>query len=94
MNSAILDAANETITVTANGKRKRIRKVAATATQVANKGASGDLRAGKMLLEMASRAEAEKEAAMPTDIPLTQSDQEIVEAFLADFLKHIEENGR
>jgi hypothetical protein len=93
VSSAILKAATATVTATENGKRRKIRKLDATAAQLANKGASGDLRAGKLLLDMTARAEAEREAAMPSDIPLTQSDQEIVEAFLADFRRHIEENG-
>ncbi|MCB2047667.1 MAG: hypothetical protein KDE32_05490 [Novosphingobium sp.] len=94
VSSAILEAANATVTVTENGKRRKIRKVKASATQIANKGAAGDLRAGKLMLEMAAKAEAAEKAAAPVDVPLAQSDQEIVEAFLADFLKHIEENGQ
>lgn len=92
--AAILTAANATVTATENGKRKRIRKVDATAAQLANKGASGDIRAGKLLLDMAAKAEAAEKAAAPGEAPLTQSDQEIVDAFLADFLKHIAEEGQ
>lgn len=94
VNSAILKAANDTVTVTVNGKRRKYSKADATAAQIANKGASGDIRAGKMLLDMTSRAEAAQEAAMPVDVSLTHTDQEIVEAFLADFRSFIAENGQ
>lgn len=90
--SSVLKAANAKVTVTENGRRRQVRKIDVAATQLANKSASGDPRSSKMLFDMAARAEAEQEAMAPTDTPITQSDQEIVEAFLADFLKHIEEN--
>lgn len=93
VSSAILTAASATVIATENGKRRKIRKLDATAAQLANKGASGDIRAGKLLLDMTARAEAERQAAAPSDTPLTQSDHEIVDAFLADFRKHVLENG-
>ena len=94
VNSAILKAANDTVTVTVNGKRRKYSKADATAAQIANKGASGDIRAGKLLLDMTSRAEAAQEAAMPLDVPLAHTDQEIVAAFLADFRNYLEEEGQ
>lgn len=90
VSSAILKAATATVTATEGGKRRKIRKLDATAAQLANKGASGDLRAGKLLLDMTARAEAERDAAAPAETVITQSDEEIVEAFLADFVKHLE----
>ncbi len=93
VSSAIMQAASATVTATENGRRRKIRKLDATAAQLANKGASGDLRAGKLLLDMAARAEAQQLSAVPTDAPLTHSDQEIVERFLADYRKFIEEGG-
>jgi len=89
VHAAILDAANATVTATENGKRRKIRKVDATAAQLANKGASGDLRAVKVLLEMAARAEAENSAMAKVEEPLTPSDQEIVERFLADYRQYL-----
>jgi len=72
--------------------QRRIRKLDATATQIANKGASGDLRAGKMLLDMAAQAEA-RDAAQTAPETLTISDQEILDDFLAEYRKHLEEGG-
>lgn len=91
VSSAIMKAATATVTATENGRRRKIRKLDATAAQLANKGASGDIRAGKLLLDMAVRAEAQQLSAGPTDPPLVQSDQEIVERFLAEYRKFIEE---
>lgn len=93
VSSAIMKAASATVTATENGRRRKIRKLDATAAQLANKGASGDLRAGKLLLDMAARAEAQQLSAVSTDAPLNHSDQEIVERFLADYRKFIEEGG-
>lgn len=91
---AIIKAANATVTATENGRRRKIRKIDATAAQLANKGASGDIRAGKLLLDMAARAEAQQMSTAPIDVPLAQSDQEIVDRFLADYRKFIEESGQ
>jgi replication-associated recombination protein RarA len=89
---AIVTAMNKTIVASENGRKRRIRKLDAAATQIANKGASGDLRAGKMLLEMADRAAAKDEARAAPET-LTISDQEILDDFLAQYRKHLEEEG-
>jgi hypothetical protein len=46
----IMSALNEPVTVTQNGRRKRITKIEAMTTQLANKGASGDPKATQLLL--------------------------------------------
>ena len=90
VSEAILNAMNKTVAANENGRKRRIRKLDATATQIANKGASGDLRAGKMLLDMAAQAEA-RDAAQAAPETLTISDQEILDDFLAQYRKHLEE---
>lgn len=90
VSEAILTAMNKTVAANENGRKRRIRKLDATATQIANKGASGDLRAGKMLLDMAAQAEARDAAQAPPET-LTISDQEILDDFLAQYRKHLEE---
>lgn len=92
VSEAIVTAMNKTIVASENGRKRRIRKLDAAATQIANKGASGDLRAGKMLLEMADRAEA-KDAAQAAPETLTISDQEILDDFLSAYRKHLEEEA-
>lgn len=90
VSEAIITAMNKTVAANENGRKRRIRKLDATATQIANKGASGDLRAGKMLLDMAAQAEA-RDAGVEAPETLTVSDQEIFDQFLADYRKHLEE---
>ena len=90
VSEAIITAMNKTVAANENGRKRRIRKLDATATQIANKGASGDLRAGKMLLDMAAQAEA-RDSAEAAPETLTISDQEILDDFLAQYRKHLEE---
>ena len=90
VSEAILTAMNKTVAANENGRKRRIRKLDATATQIANKGASGDLRAGTMLLDMAAQAEA-RDAAQAAPATLTLSDQEILDDFLSQYRKHLEE---
>jgi replication-associated recombination protein RarA len=92
VSEAIITAMNKTVAANENGRKRRIRKLEATATQIANKGASGDLRAGKMLLDMAAQAEA-RDAGHAAPETLTISDQEILDDFLAEYRKHLEEGG-
>ena len=90
VSEAIITAMNKTVAANENGRKRRIRKLDATATQIANKGASGDLRAGKMLLDMAAQAEA-RDSAQAAPETLTMSDQEILDDFLSAYRKHLEE---
>jgi hypothetical protein len=90
VSEAIITAMNKTVAANENGRKRRIRKLDATATQIANKGASGDLRAGKMLFDMAAQAEA-RDVGVVAPETLTVSDQEIFDQFLADYRKHLEE---
>lgn len=93
VSDAIIAAMNKTVAANENGRKRRIRKLDATATQIANKGASGDLRAGKMLLDMAAQAEAREAAQAPPET-LTLSDQEILDQFLAEYRKHLDGEGK
>lgn len=89
VHAAILKAGRATVTATENGHRRKIPKIDAAATQLANKGASGDLRASKLLLDLTARAEVEQQTAAPSERPLSQSDQEIVDRFLEEFRRQI-----
>lgn len=93
VSKAILDAARGKVTVSEKGKRRSIKKIEAEAKQVANQGASGDLRAARMLLEMCARAEVEQNDAAPTDAVLSLSDQAIADRFLAEYRRHLEEGA-
>ena len=80
--ATILREMNASVIITENKKRKSISKLAANAKQVANKGASGDIRAAKLAIDYALKAERESEGppALPT---IVLSDMEIVKRFLA-----------
>ena len=73
---------NASVPVTENQKRKNISKLSASLKQVANQGASGDLRAAKLTLDLALKAEREQEA-LPQAPPLTENDRDIVNRFIA-----------
>jgi replicative DNA helicase len=90
VSEAIITAMNKTVAANENGRKRRIRKLDAAATQIANKGASGDFRAGKLLLEIGAQAEA-REATHAVPETLTISDQEILDDFLAQYRTHLEE---
>jgi hypothetical protein len=48
----VLEALNEKVTITENGRKRTITKCEALAKQVANKGAGGDLKSIKFLFEI------------------------------------------
>lgn len=93
VSAAIVSAMNKTVTANDNGRKRKVRKLDATATQIANKGASGDLRAGKMLLEMAARAE-ERQSSLAVPEALTRGDEDILNDFLAEYRRHLEAGGQ
>ena len=70
LNEEIARELSAKVTITENGKRKRVSKLSASAKQITNQGASGDLKADK------ERAEA------PGTVSLTESDTEIVGRFI------------
>lgn len=74
----IRKALDAKVTMTEGGRRKRISKLQAGATQWANKAASGDLRAGKLAFDLAIKEEQQTSAANGTE-SISESDLEIVE---------------
>jgi hypothetical protein len=82
VNETILREIKAPISVTENNKRKRISKLQANAKQIANLGASGDLRAAKLAVDFALRAEG-AQVSEPAPLPITQNDRAIVERFIA-----------
>jgi hypothetical protein len=85
---AVRDAYNAKITVNEAGKRRRITKKEATATQLANKSALGDPRATKMGLDIIQREEDREAAKVPPPPEfLAAEDQAIVERLVARLLR-------
>ena len=82
VNDIIMREMTSSVTVTENGKRKRITKLAANAKQILTQGASGGLQAAVKSVNLAYKAESGA-AALATPLPLTQNDREIVKRFIA-----------
>lgn len=59
LNQVVSEALNEQVVVTQGGKRYTISKLRAALTQTVNQAASGDLRATKVLLELARHVDQE-----------------------------------
>lgn len=82
VDASLMKALQEPVTVTENGRRKRIPKLDVTTRQLVNKGAAGDHRATKLALDMAQKAEERAQQA-PSSPTLSQNDEEIVARFVA-----------
>ena len=93
VDAAMLGALSEKIIVTEQGKRKRKSKLDITAAQIANKGAGGDLRAAKMALDQARKAEERAEAGAINAPIMTQADHEIVARVIARLARIISEGN-
>jgi hypothetical protein len=73
------DALNETVTITANGRRRKITKREAVIKQLVNKSASADARSLKILLDLMLRLEARARAsAAPTTPAIGPGDEEVL----------------
>jgi len=71
------------VTINEGGKRKRVTKRDAAAAQLANKSASGDLRANKLAFDIALKAEERAAMAAPAPENITAADAEIVKRLIA-----------
>ena len=65
----LVDALNEPVFVTTNGRRRKITKHEAVIDQLVNKSTSADLRATKMLMDMMKDAERKAGIAEPPTTP-------------------------
>jgi len=89
---ALLAAAlDETVYVTAKGRRRKLTKREAIITQMVDKSASADLRATKMLIDMMKDAEHKAGAAAPPPEPrpLAAADEEVVQQLVARLRRQI-----
>lgn len=79
----VVDAAlHEPVVVTENGKRKTITKLEAMTKQLVNKGASGDARVAKMLMDFIRVVEAQAASDDDGKPVLKQDDREAMSSFL------------
>lgn len=93
VDAALIGALSETVMVTEQGKRKRKSKLDITATQLANKGAGGDVRAVKLLLDQARKTEQRAESNAVRAPVMTKSDHEIAAMVIERIAKVLEQGG-
>jgi hypothetical protein len=75
----------EKVVVNENGQRKTITKREAAFKQLANKAASGDLRALQLLVNLSREAETRESESQPNSLTLSESDQKVMERILKRF---------
>jgi hypothetical protein len=91
----LVAALDEPVTITINGRRRKITKREAIVAQMVDKSTRADLRAIKMLIDMQKEAEAKAGAASPEPAELTApaklatEDREVVELFVARLRRQI-----
>jgi hypothetical protein len=91
VDAAVTKALQEKVMVTEQGRRQRKPKLDVTATQIANKGAGGDLKAAKLALDLARKAEERAEVEASRAPAMTQSDHEIAARIIARLTRIIRE---
>lgn len=75
--TVLIETLNEKVAINENGKRKKITKLEAMAKQTANKAASGDVRAARMLFDLIQQVEIKEPTASASE-PFGEVDQTIL----------------
>jgi adenylosuccinate synthase len=75
-----MNAANDQVIVTSDGKKRRVSKSQAAAMQLATKAAGGDQRAIAHFLTWIDEIESREAANRPAQFPLSASDLEVLQA--------------
>jgi hypothetical protein len=91
VDAAVRKALSEKVAVKENGRRSRRTKLEVAASQVANQGASGNLRAAKLAFDYLRKAEEQAEAGAAQAPKMTQTDLEIAQRVIARIRKTIVE---
>ena len=73
-----MEAVNDPVTVTVEGKQRKITKLQATAMQLATKAATGNDKAIAKLLDWVDEIEARAEAARPSEYPFNDADAKVI----------------
>jgi hypothetical protein len=79
LSKVLKKALNETVVVHQDGQRKRITKLQAAATQLANKAASGDARAIEQTLKRVGDMDDEHEAQPDLNEGFDENDEKVIE---------------
>lgn len=75
----------EKVTINENGKRKIVTKLEAALKQIVNRAAGGDHRAQRLLLDLASDAEARQNASGLQNPIIEELDQEVIDGIFKRF---------
>ena len=89
---AVKKALNAKVVVTEGGRKKRVTKREAMATQMVNMAASGNLQAGKLSFELEAKADNDVDVSA-TDT-LSATDQDVIDRLLARMRRVIEQEGQ
>ena len=89
--TAFMKALREKVVINEHGQRKTITKLEAALKQLANKGASGDLRALAQLIALAQDAEAKQNMPSAQEPVTSEIDQEVMEGILRRFVNTAEQ---
>jgi hypothetical protein len=75
----------EKVVINENGKRKTITKLEASSKQIVNQAASGKMQALRYLFELAQQIEKREDQSPDSGSPLSEIDQEVIQALLNRF---------
>ena len=92
LQTLMADALNQPVSVTVDGRRRKITKRGAVVHQLVNKSASADLRATKMLIDMieGGRTEGRRDLrAAPKPPRPGPADKEVIEVFIPRLRRQI-----
>ena len=73
-----MEAAREHVTVTIDGKKRKISKVQSAAIQLANAGAMGNPKLLLKFIDLIAEIEARAEAARPSEYPFSDVDTKVI----------------
>jgi hypothetical protein len=74
----VLDAARDQVTVTIDGKKRKISKAQAAAIHLANAGATGNEKLLLKFIDLIAEIEARAEAARPSEYPFSDADKVVI----------------
>jgi hypothetical protein len=74
-----MEAARDQVTVTIDGKKRKISKVQSAAIQLANAGATGNPKLLGKFLDLIASIEARAEAARPSEYAFSDVDRKVIQ---------------
>lgn len=74
----VMEAARDQVTVTIDGKRRKISKAQAAAIHLANAGATGNEKLLLKFIDLIAEIEARAEAARPLEYPFSDTDETVI----------------